>query len=372
MSNVVDIFIKTYEGDFSWLKYCLESIRKFAFGFRRVVIVCDGNNGAMIPFAWLPKGWKVCYVPLPKQDPHKGGSKGYLWQQCVKLNWVKYTDADSVLVMDSDWMFTTPICPQDFQVHDSEGTKKYYWVYRSWDKADTAIKWKEPVEAVMKQPCPFEAMCISGFILTRDSTLALQKHLFHLYRVDSYWDLILQEHLTQMSEFNMLGTFVYNRPEEYRALIIGQDEDVIQTLPNHSIRSSWSWGGLKEDEAKVRDGILHGSILDKAGKQWGTILANPVNLIRRDPTDLCTLVDVVKTGCRILVPCQTDPKENGIWERGEEGWTRPNDYPTGGQVGRMLIMGLDPKLDPMWVCMTPNGIIDKDAIWFSFYYGTQK
>lgn len=35
---MVDIFIKTYHKDFDYLYYCLSSNKKFAKGFRKIVI----------------------------------------------------------------------------------------------------------------------------------------------------------------------------------------------------------------------------------------------------------------------------------------------------------------------------------------------
>jgi len=244
----VDIFIKTYSKDFPWLQYCLASIRKFAQGFQRVIIVCDGQDGTMIPYKWLWPQCKVFYVTTPNTFPSKcEHTPGYVFQQAVKLNWIKYSDADAVLILDSDWMFSTSTCPDDFKI-DNE----FYWVYRDWDKADDAVLWKSPVEIALKQNAEYEAMVVAGFILTRDATVAFQRHLCALYNAKDIWDCFLKINTKHYSEFNLFGMFVLHYRDDYKKLF---NYDTSQ-LHNTTIRSSWSWGGLTSEEIVIRQQIL--------------------------------------------------------------------------------------------------------------------
>lgn len=247
---VTDIFIKTYKGDFVWLEYLLASIQKFASGFRHVVIICDGNDGQMIPHRFLFPGCKVRYVPLPKLAPPKVTTGiGYLWQQAIKLKWWTYTDADAVLVLDSDWMLTTKTTPEDFQ-HEGQ----WYWCYRDWEKAGTAISWKEPVESLTQLKANYEAMCISGFILERETCIAFKDYLCNLYQQHDIWDVFVTQRIHTASEFNMLGTYIYHCRDNYCKLVNPDYE----TLHNSTIRASWSWGGLQDEERMERDKILRG------------------------------------------------------------------------------------------------------------------
>jgi hypothetical protein len=247
----VDIFIKTYHKDFVWLQFCLASIQKFATGFRHVVIITDAEKGHMIPYAWLWSQCKVRYIPLPKTAPtNPDVSVAYLAQQAVKLNWFRYSDADAVLVLDSDWMLTVPTTPESFM---QDG--KFYWCYRDWKNAETAQHWQQPVEALMKCPAEYEAMAVAGFILTREATLGLKNYLCQLHGTQEIWDIFVKQNVRNASEFNMFGIWVLHFSKEYKHLVHGPNQD-FQLLHNSTIRVSWSWGGLGEEERAQRQKIL--------------------------------------------------------------------------------------------------------------------
>jgi len=169
---IVDIFIKTYHKDFVWLQYCLKSIQKFANGFRNIVIVSD-NDGNKIPEEYLIPNCKVFYVDIPRITPtYVEHGVGYLWQQYIKLNWIEYTDADAVLIMDSDELFTQFITPENFQKNH-----KFTWNYRPWIEAGAGICWKDSTDFLLKQNTEYDAMAITGFILERNTTIALHNYL---------------------------------------------------------------------------------------------------------------------------------------------------------------------------------------------------
>src|SRR6185312_6600956 len=70
-----DIFIRTYPNDYEWLNYCLDSIRKYCSGFRKVWVVSPEapSNAAF----HIPNGeWKVM---------NDESEDGYLAQQITKL-----------------------------------------------------------------------------------------------------------------------------------------------------------------------------------------------------------------------------------------------------------------------------------------------
>jgi hypothetical protein len=246
---VVDIFIKTYHKDFIWLKYCLGSIQKFAQGFRKVVIVSD-DDGHIIPPEFL-KGLTVDvhYTKVPTVYPENPcHGIGYLWQQIVKLNWYTYTDADTVLILDSDWMLTVPTTPENFMVDG-----KFTWGYRDWDKVGDAICWKAPTELLFKNPAKYEAMPIAGFMLVRNTSMKFMKHMCHLYNVKTIWDIFVQNNIGSLSEFNLFGTFIEQHDtEEYTKLYNYE----FHKLHNITILTSWSWGGLKDEDKARRDAVL--------------------------------------------------------------------------------------------------------------------
>lgn len=245
---ITDIFIKTYRKDFVWLQYCLKSIQKFATGFRNVVIISD-NDGHKIPNEYLIPQCKVFYVDIPQKQPtYVEHGIGYLWQQYIKLNWIEYTDADAVFIMDSDEIFTQAITPESFQINN-----KFTWNYRPWSQAGDGICWKESTDFLLNVQTEYDAMPISGFVLQRDTTIALKNHLCDKHDTTNIWDIFVKYNMKTASEFNIFGSFIrhFNRNEYTQINEINRENCM-----NFSIRKSWSWGGFSDEEKEIRNNIL--------------------------------------------------------------------------------------------------------------------
>jgi hypothetical protein len=197
---------------------------------------------------------KVFYVPLPKKTPSNvEHGVGYLWQQYIKLTWYNYTDAENVYIFDSDEMFSKPTSPEHFK---TDG--KFHWVYRDWEKAGTGICWKQSTDMLIGKPTSFDAMCITGFILQRETSIALRNHLLATFCATDIWELFCSKNMKTCSEFNIFGSFIdiYNR-QEYTKLI---NIDT-RTIHNSTIIKDWSWGSLKADIKERRDKILNTDII---------------------------------------------------------------------------------------------------------------
>ncbi len=248
--SITDIFIKTYHRDFVWLEYCLKSIKKYARGFRDIVIVSD-NTGHIIPSNItdvLPV--KIYYVNLPSKAPtYVEHGLGYLWQQFVKLSWYKYSDAHQVLVLDSDEMLTKSLSPDSFKTNG-----KFNWFYRDWEKAGNGICWRQSTEFLLNKETIYDAMVLTGFVLQKETTIALKNHLCSLHNCDELWDIIIKYNLKTCSEFNLFGNFIhlYGRTE-YNLVING---DITKYMDN-KINKEWSWGGISNDIINKSNDILN-------------------------------------------------------------------------------------------------------------------
>lgn len=252
MTEIVDIFIKTYHKDFIWLEYCLRSIKKFASGFRDVVIVSD-DDGNMIPAniaEIIPL--KIHYVPLPSKTPTESDhGLGYSWQQYIKLSWYDYTDADAVLHIDSDRMFTNYVTPETFKLNG-----KYTWYYRDWDKAGDGICHKSHTDKILKVDTKFDAMITPTFIFIKSTSIALKNHLISAHSngdvsIKTIWDVIVLLNMKTLSEFNIFGSFLYHYDRSEYCKLIND-----KTSNYQPIIGSWSWGGLKEQDKERREKIL--------------------------------------------------------------------------------------------------------------------
>ena len=251
--ETVDIFIKTYHKDFIWLEYCIKSIKKFCKGFRDVVIVCD-DDGNLIPeniTKIMPL--KVFYEKVPTNIDFMTNI-GYNWQQNIKLNWIKYTDADVVFIFDSDYFLVEPTIPNNYKLDG-----KYYWIYRDWNKAGGANIWKVSTDNILGIYTHNEAMTSPCFVLRRDTTIKFHEYIKNKYNTTSFWEMILREHIATFSEFNIFGNFIYYIYDtNYKKIMVEESK----SLPNHKIIQSWSWGGLKEEEIKKREEILNTPLID--------------------------------------------------------------------------------------------------------------
>ena len=66
---IVDIYIVTYHSDFVWLEYCIKSVRKYASGFRDVVVVTDNDNHKIPQHILDIMPLKVIYENVPRSFP---------------------------------------------------------------------------------------------------------------------------------------------------------------------------------------------------------------------------------------------------------------------------------------------------------------
>lgn len=246
----IDIMIPTYYADFIWAEYCLKSVKQYATGFRNVILVSD-NDGHQLPQSItqiMPIIVKYIDVPA-KMPPNLQHRPGYLWQQILKLNWMDYTDADAVLILDSDEMLSCPVTPRDFR--DDYGRFRYS--YRSWEFADDAIVWKKPTTEILGFEPEYEAMCVAGFIFERKTTYNFIEYLKKIHNATDLWNVFFKYDMTLFSEYNAYGSYVnkYDNNTVYYKVINSNERFV-----NHGFIKSWSYGGLSDDDKNIRDNLL--------------------------------------------------------------------------------------------------------------------
>jgi len=246
---VSDIFIKTCYKDYVWLDGCLSSIKKYASGFRDVVVVTEPDHE--IPrnfFDIIPL--KVHYVQLPAKLDYPvaaGVGLGYLWQQNIKLNWFNYTDADFVIIVDSDEMFLAPFSPESFYQDD-----KINWWVRTWADAPTCGFHKDNTDLILGVNTEYETMACPVFSFDRETTIQFIDFLCKKHDVNTLWDIVLKYRIDHMSEFNIFGNYlVINNIEKYKIRF-----DIGNSLNFQIVRVFWSWGGLNLDLVNERKRIL--------------------------------------------------------------------------------------------------------------------
>jgi hypothetical protein len=165
----------------------------------------------------------------------------------VKLNWINYTDADAVLVLDSDEMLCRPVTHASFR--DAYG--RWRWNFRDWQHAGSANMWKKPTEEVLKFEPTYEAMACAPFILERNTTQKFIDYLKDVHEASSLFDVFFKYDMTLFSEYNAYGSYVYKFDNQsvYYYAINGQ-------IPPAFVIKSWSYGGLSDVDRQRRDALI--------------------------------------------------------------------------------------------------------------------
>lgn len=177
----VDIFIKTCEHDDEYHAYCLESINKYCSNFRNVIVV---------------------------KDEHENG---YIHQQVVKLHANEYSDADFILVTDSDTLFNRPVTPETF-MHDGKPIW-YMTPFADLLQHDGLRNWYKVMTDFCGQEPPYEFMRRQPFMFPRKVLSSIQE-----YCVKTHGRTLKQYPFDKgtFSEWNVLGFYCWlNHNDEF-------------------------------------------------------------------------------------------------------------------------------------------------------------
>lgn len=222
-----DIFIRTYENDLDWLKYCLMSIQKYVVGYRQVII-CIPENQRHLLDNWNLTAEKVVTCPIYKED--------YLGQQVSKVLSYKYTDADSIVFIDSDSIFTKPTNLID-EMFENGKPIIYKTVY---EHVGDAICWKEITEKAIGEPLKYEYMRRLPCVYLRSTLINAGNHILVTkgINIDEY---IISQPERDYSEFNYLGAYsdIFENGQ-YRI-----KDTEIEGHGNDFFNQYWSWGGIE-------------------------------------------------------------------------------------------------------------------------------
>jgi hypothetical protein len=221
MSASVDLFIRSYRGDFEWLAHCLKSCELFARGFRDIHIVVPEGDGHLLKH--LTKE-KVHECPKYPDD--------YLGQQVTKLLADTYTDSDYVCHFDSDTIWTKPISPE---LLITEGRPIAF--YEPYSKLE-GCHWQPIVAETLGWIPQFEFMRRHPFVYPRWIYNELRAYLEARHRTPLANYVTSRPHKS-FSEFNVLGAFAW---EKFRSKFEWKDPHQEEVY----VRQFWSWGGIHE------------------------------------------------------------------------------------------------------------------------------
>jgi hypothetical protein len=262
-----DIFIRTYPGDYLWLKWCVKSIGRFCDGFRKIVIVSpDPDACPTTPeelFTEIRKGIKT--IPIQWKVLNEESEDHYLSQQIHKLYADVITDyqADYILHIDSDTVFTRPVAPSDF-LDDGKVT----WPYTPYSAIE--VPWKPITEKFMCSDVENEFMRRFPIVIPRWLYPRLREfcHTKHGCIVSSY---VKMQPLRSFSEFNALGAYAWKFHRDKFHWINTTE----MALPEPFARQFFSWGGITPEVQKELDQIFPVSITESSARQCnGVVIAS--------------------------------------------------------------------------------------------------
>ena len=243
---VCDIFIKTYPPDYDWLRYCFRSISQFTDGFRHVVVTYEGDSPSLDISAEL-KGYQRTLNVGTQPD-------GYLWQQAIKLDADKYTDAPFILYIDSDTIFTSPVTPKNYM---RDG--KIIWMMTPYEKTHTP--WQPIVEKFLGKPVAFEFMRRAPQMVPRWLLSELRAFSERQWGMPTASYVMAQPHRS-FSEFNALGAFAYRFFKD-EFVWVNTEETPPGEWPKLTVLQHWSKGGLTPAIKENMETILSGSPVER-------------------------------------------------------------------------------------------------------------
>lgn len=273
----IEIYIKTYKGDFELLAYCLRSLNRFGVfsesfdpysgngGFAGVTLVCDAGESdeleAVIRHAAEADGdpvfpFRIRIKEAPAFDDNpdlKWGptGAGYCFQKAIKVRWVDYApdDTDACVQIDSDCILTRRFSPAYFYVFVAEGIPAIAWFVRPWKEATIGERnaWEEGHKYIYGEECQrLNYMICPGFFITRELAKQATARLYAQF-LQHPEEFFLDPKHPKVSVYNFLGQVAEaNLVAGY--VFVHASKEMLDTNP---IKQFWSWAGADKHRDKI-------------------------------------------------------------------------------------------------------------------------
>jgi len=214
----VSLFVRSYEKDFQWLRYSIQSMEKYLTGVEERILVVPWTTQ-------IPTEISSFFDHIVESYQYEK-MDGYVAQQFDKLDAYKYTDKDYILYSDSDCIYTAPF--------DVSTMFDFYPVlgmtpYKQLEGSDGHM-WKGITEGLLGFDVSHEFMRHFPLLHRRDTVVDFSKDYPEIYkRVTG----------RNISEFNLLGAYAFKKEHKY---IFTED------VPRYPCHQFWSWSGLTNEE----------------------------------------------------------------------------------------------------------------------------
>jgi hypothetical protein len=231
----IEILIVSYLLDRPWLVHCLNSIRMFGEGFSGVTVLVP--RAERTDFEKLTS---VHGVRLASYDRHANPARWHLDHQRMKCRADQVCpDADGILHLDSDCVFTERVTPDDY-LRDGRPVLvvKPYAAFTS-----TLPPWRDCTEAAVGWAVHHETMCRLPALhwLGLYEALRTRVETVHGRPFDDYVLGCTPTFPWGFSEFNALGQLALSPAWRDRYHFVDKSTE---TPPPSKLRQFWSHGGF--------------------------------------------------------------------------------------------------------------------------------
>lgn len=237
----------TFARDRDWLRYSLESVRKYGRGFSGItVVVPTWDVDKFIQF----ERYSTPDCPVQIRGFLEYPGKGFVHHLAMKCYADVFSpDSEFILHMDPDCLFTSKVSPHDYIVDGKPVLViEPYSALRNQPKGSFGWNrgsWKEVTEAALQFDCTHETMCRHPAIHYTWAYRAVREHIETVHRVP-FIDFVIKQKNTYpqgFGEFNTLGSFVLAKmADSYHLIDRGTNGD--KSDPPNKVWQGWSYRGV--------------------------------------------------------------------------------------------------------------------------------
>lgn len=234
-----DILIRTYDKDAEWLYYCLATLDRYAFGFRKTVVICPPPSSPAIRPIAEDFGCEF------KECPHLNHDD-YVGQMGTKMHYDEYTDAEIITHVDADMIFSKPYTSMHL-INDKGqvmiGKQRY---------SELVIPWKPITERLVGFGLEWEYNRVYPSAYPRWLYAATRARIAQVAG-KPFLTVIYEVVRREFSEINVLGAVAEKYfPDRFEFMDITRDP-----LPSRPCSCYWSWGGITPEIKKRIDAAMN-------------------------------------------------------------------------------------------------------------------
>lgn len=245
----------TFGRDLEWTRYSLESIRKYATGFSGIQIVVptwDLDKFKQFERYSTPE----CPVVISRFLEYPG--RGFVHHLAMKCYADVFSpEADYILHMDPDCLFTEKVTPEDYFVDGKPVLliepyavlKKKEAGSAEWNRGN----WQETTEYALRFTCTHETMCRHPAVHHKWVYKGVREYIEGVHKAP-FVDFVVRQkngYPQGFGEFNTIGAFVLKFHKDDYHLIDREDKGEAND-PKPKLAQLWSHGGVNKSLDKIK------------------------------------------------------------------------------------------------------------------------